>query len=160
MKNTAVLACIVVVLPLLAISPVRAVEGAESEPRTIFRIWQSLDTQAVAGPWDDYKDDGAVWQDLTLSGDQVWVNSKDVTRSGEVVTFWMQGDYSTNPKVKYRTAVWRIRIHCAEKTVAVLASSTYAADGRPIDERDDPRASTTAIRPGTIYESIAEKLCA
>lgn len=159
MKNIAILAC--AATSMLA-CPALAFQDAGSEARTIFRAWQSLDAQPEAGPWDNYKDApivGAIWQHLTPTRDQLWIYSKDVTRNGGAVTFWMRGDYSDNPKVKYRTAVWRLKIYCAEKTVAVLASSTYAADGMPIEERDYPRAMSTAIRPGTLYESVAEKLC-
>lgn len=162
MRNIAILACIAAAPSLFAHSPALAFQDTEAEAKAIFRTWKSQDAQQKAGPWDEYKEDpivGAIWQDLTPTRDQLWINSEDVTRSGGAVTFWMRGDYSDNMKVKYRTALWRIRIYCAERTVTILATSTYAADGTPIEERDYPRASSTAIRPDTIYDAIAEKLC-
>jgi len=151
-----------VALLALAMSPALAAQDAAPEARAIFRSWQLLDAPAEAGPWDKYKKNpiiGAVWQDLTVSGDQLWIDEKDLSRGGGTITFWLRGDYSGNSKVKHRTGLWRMRINCNDKTVAVLATSTYAADGVPIEERDYPRAQSTAIRPGTIYNSIAEKLC-
>lgn len=162
MRKIAILVCIAAAPFLFALNPALASQDTESEAKAIFRTWKSQDAHPETGPWDEYKKDpivGAIWQDLTPTRDQLWINSKDVTRNGGVVTFWMRGDYSDNMKVKYRTALWRIRIYCAERTVTILATSTYAADGTPIEERDYPRASSTAIRPDTTYDEIAKKLC-
>lgn len=153
---------VAVALSALAITQTSAAQDPNAEARAILRAWQALDAQAEPGPWDDYKNYpivGAVWQHRTTTGDQLWIDQKDLIHSGGAITFWLRGEHSGNAKVKHRTSMWRLRIYCSEQTVSVLAISKYAADGTPIEERDYPHTRSTAIRPDTIYSDIAEKLC-
>lgn len=96
MRKIAILVCIAAAPFLFALNPALASQDTESEAKAIFRTWKSQDAHPETGPWDEYKKDpivGAIWQDLTPTRDQLWINSKDVTRNGGVVTFWMRGDY-------------------------------------------------------------------
>lgn len=145
-----------------ALSQPLSAQTNDTEARNIFRAWQLLDAQPEAGPWDDYKDApivGAIWQNETTDGDTFWIDQKDMSSAGGAITFWMRGNHMGNAKVKYRTSLWRMRIYCGEKTLQLLATSTFAPDGSSIDNKDYNGYRSTAIRPDTIYSDIAEKFC-
>ncbi len=136
-------------------------QESDSEARSIFRAWKTLDENA-SGPWEKYDkapvSPTAVWSAQNALGEVFWIDKADLKSNGNWVSFWMNGFHLTNPKVNYRRSLWKITILC-HGALRLEAVTKYAANGEVIEEKDYRSFQTTAIRPGTMYDTIAKTFC-
>lgn len=86
-----------------------------------------------------------------------WVFEKDIKRGGGWVTFWLHGEHSKNPNVRYRTSLWHVRLDC-NGGYAIDANTTFKPDGSVLDNWDGV-GSRALIRPGTMYQQLEAQLC-
>lgn len=154
MKRLAIVAALALGGPALA-------QDRDSEARNTFRAWKLLDEPA-AGPWDKYPKapvgKTAVWSAENNLGEVFWIDKSDLKSNGNWVSFWMNGYHLANRNVSYRRSLWKMTILCSG-SMKVEAYSKYAADGTVVEEKDYRSPPFTAIRPGTMYATIAETFC-
>lgn len=138
------------------------VSAQDDEARKLLQTWRLLDASPSSSPWAKYPnaeiDPTAVWSSENSLGEVFWINKKDLTANGNWVSFWMNGFHITNPKVSYRRSLWKMTILC-HGALRVEAFTKYGADGTVMEEKDYHSLQTTAIRPGTMYATIAETFC-
>ena len=123
-----------------------------------------LGSAAIGSDDNPYKEyapqEGEIFRSPTTTGDTFHVLEKEVTRDASPntgVTLWMRGEHINNPKVKYRTSLWKVYLNC-KGGYMMLATSHLNAQDISIYEWDGYSA-LSSIRPGTIYETLQEKLC-
>ena len=121
-----------------------------------------LGSMAVSAenPYYKYLPEGTIWNGSTTSNENFWILEKEIDYSSYLaggVQFWMHGNHANNPKVKYRTSMWKIRMDC-KGYMTVSARSHIDANGVSVNEWDG-YGKPTSIRPNTIYEEIQDKLC-
>ncbi len=105
---------------------------------------------------DDFPGELLGWHWDWSDGD-VWdIDIKDVKRDGRFVTYWLRGEHSKNPKVRYRRSAWYYSLDCAGRST-LLAYSTYAADGSVLSNWDGRDSSV--LRPGTLGSTIEKAVC-
>lgn len=139
---------------MLSVAPSAIAQEADQEARTIFRAWENLDTSQKSVPAPPT----AIWSAQNALGEVFWINKKDLTSNGNWVSFWMNGFHITNPKVNYRRSLWKMTILCPG-TLRFEAYTKYGADGSVLEEIDYRTPQQSAIRPGTMYATIAEEFC-
>lgn len=87
------------------------------------------------------------------------VDLASVKRVGNIVTFWVSGYSTPNPKTEIANLVGRYRVDCAERTLNIEMTVAYLKNGEVKSvEADSPRM--TPLIPGSMGERRAEVACA
>lgn len=111
----------------------------------------------AAGPWASYPGETLGYSFDGQSGVVYTILLKNVHRQRDGVSAWMEGDHSHDKTVPYRRSLEKLWFSC-DGYVTITAASHYDANGKAVDSWDGINQHV-AIRPDTIYEAFAEKLC-
>lgn len=114
-------------------------------------------------PWTEYQADRVVekptiWQATNASNEHFRIVEGDLEANGNWVSFWLRGEHSANPRVKYRTSLWKMTIVC-EGRIKLEAFTFFDANGSEMESSDQQGAPFLAIRPDTMYAEIAKRFC-
>lgn len=122
----------------------------------------SLASEAVHAetkPWErNWKGSPPAYYFNTGDG-TFWVYEREIERQGNgSVILWLHGNHRNNRAVRYRTSLWHVRLDCAGGYTHD-AFTTFSSTGAVI-ENWDGLGSRSAIRPGTMYQTLQEQICA
>ncbi len=84
-----------------------------------------------------------------------------ISRKGTLVTAWIFSDFTRDKTEKARTGKDQFVVDCEDRTMDVLYSIRYAADGTVISRYDlSSTGKPTPVAPDTIGDAVLVALCA
>lgn len=112
---------------------------------------------AADAPWQRDPIIDAPAHYFTTTDGNYWVYDREIKRDRGSVILWLHGEHSNAPRIPYRTSVWHVHLYCNDE-FSVTAGTTWRADGSTLSNWD-AIGTLSAIRPGSMYDSLQTAYC-
>lgn len=78
---------------------------------------------------------------------------------GDVVSVWVEYDFSRDRNEQARSAKSKIEINCASRTTRTLSIIRYAPSGRVMHDYKNPYSQFEEIIPESLGDEMATRIC-